>query len=71
MSWHLAVLNSVKLCQMIALILFYKLVFIYINRMTQSGNNFCEDIQDMGKWEKGKGYAQKYFVSWSLTCLNS
>ena len=34
---------------MIALTLLYKLVFIYINHMTQSGDNFYEGIEDGGK----------------------
>ena len=47
---------------MIALTLFYKLVFIYINHMTQSGDNFYEGIEDGGKMsEKNKGvFLQKF-----------
>ena len=45
---------------MIALILIYKLVIIYINPVTQSGNNFYEGIEDMEKCEKKiKGYKHK------------
>ena len=33
---------------MIALKLFYKLVFIHINHMTQSGDYFYEGIEDGG-----------------------
>ena len=45
-SWSLTGLNSLKWRQMIALMLFYKLVFIYINHMTQSGDNFYEGIEE-------------------------
>ena len=45
---------------MIALILIYKLVFTYINHVTQSGNNFYEGIEDMKKCGKSERvYAQK------------
>ena len=43
--------------KMTALILTYKLVIIYINHGTQSGNNFYEGIEDVGK-SKGV-YAHK------------
>ena len=45
---------------MIVLILIYKLIFIYINHVTQSGNNFYEGIEDMKKYvEKVKEYRHK------------